>query len=54
MNGAVVQIRKRVDRLQLWTAEIPEPNAAVSLGRQFKKKLNIPDGLKVGPTTLTV
>ncbi|CBY39674.1 unnamed protein product [Oikopleura dioica] len=47
VNGAVVQIRKRVDRLQLWTAEIPEPNAAVSLGRQFKKKLNIPDGLKV-------
>ena len=47
INGAVVQIRKRVDRLQLWTAEIPEPTVAVSLGRQFKRKLNIPDGLKV-------
>ena len=53
VNGAVVQIRKRVDRLQLWTAEIPEPSAAVSLGRQFKKKLNIPDGLKVRLTSLS-
>jgi len=43
INGAVVQIRKRVDRLQLWTGKFPADDNAYQVGRKYKSVLNMPE-----------
>lgn len=47
VNGVVVQVRKRADRLQLWTGAIEEDEDALSIGRNFKKTLNLPDSFRI-------
>lgn len=41
--GCVVSIRKSQDRIALWTRTASKEDAAVNIGRQFKRSLELPD-----------
>jgi len=43
INGAVVQVRKRVDRLQLWTGSYKSDDQALLVGRHYKSVIKIDD-----------
>jgi len=48
VNGVVVQVRKRADRLQLWTGEVgTDGKEALSIGTHFKKALNLPEHFRI-------
>ena len=46
VNGVVVQIRRKVDRLQIWTASFDDQELTLSLGKQYKKVLKFEENHK--------
>jgi len=47
INGAVVQVRKRVDRLQLWTGPVKTEEQALHVGRHYKGLLKMDEKMPV-------
>jgi len=43
VNGVVVQVRRKVDRLQIWTASYEDEKLTLSIGRQYKSILKLDD-----------
>ena len=43
INGAVVQVRKKCDRLQIWTGHYENEEKTMSIGRTYKKVLKLPE-----------
>jgi translation initiation factor 4E len=46
--GVVVSIRNKQDRVALWTSTASNEAAQVSLGKEFKAILDIPDRQTIG------
>lgn len=47
VNGAVVNIRYKIDKLSLWTRNYINENAQYKIGKRFKRVLGINDGLLI-------
>ena len=47
INGAVVNVRYKVDKLSLWTKHYTEEKAQYKIGKRFKRILNVTDGLLI-------
>jgi len=45
--GCVVSIRKQQDRLALWTKTADNKEACISIGKQIKAALNLPETPKI-------
>ncbi|XP_064605301.1 eukaryotic translation initiation factor 4E-like [Liolophura sinensis] len=48
VNGAVVNIRNKGDKLAMWTKDARRGDANVKIGKKLKERLNIPDRLTIG------
>jgi translation initiation factor 4E len=47
ITGAVVQVRRKVDRLQIWTSSFDNADLTMSLGRQYKSFLKFEENRMV-------
>ena len=43
MNGAVVNVRSKGDKLAVWLADSSEPEAVVRIGKMVKERLGLPE-----------
>lgn len=48
VNGAVVNIRGRTDKLAVWLADASQPDAIMSIGRMLKEKLKMSPSSTIG------
>lgn len=46
VNGAVVQVRRKVDRLQIWTSSFANQELTLQLGKNYKKVLKFEENQK--------
>lgn len=47
INGAVVQVRKKVDRLQIWTGNYANEDQTMAIGKTYKSVLKIEDRMYI-------
>ncbi|CAF4762099.1 unnamed protein product, partial [Rotaria magnacalcarata] len=47
INGAIVSLRVKGDRLALWLKKIDDLNIIKSIGNKFKDLLNIPADIQI-------
>lgn len=47
INGAVVQVRKKCDRLQIWTGNYANEDMTLSIGRTYKTVLKMEDRINI-------
>ncbi|VDI23894.1 Hypothetical predicted protein [Mytilus galloprovincialis] len=48
VNGAVINIRNKGDKLSLWTRDSRRQDATMKIGRKLKERLRIPNKLVIG------
>jgi hypothetical protein len=50
VNGAVVNVRGKADKLAVWLADSSQPDSILRIGKMLKERLNIDPGEKIGFT----
>ncbi|KAK3091354.1 hypothetical protein FSP39_019218, partial [Pinctada imbricata] len=48
VNGAVINIRNKGDKLSLWTGDARRQDAVMKIGKKLKERLNIPPKISIG------
>ena len=48
VNGAVVNIRARTDKLAVWLADASQGDSIMKIGRELKERLDIPSNNMIG------
>ena len=43
VNGAVVNVRSKGDKLAVWLADSSEPEAVIRIGKMVKERLGLPE-----------
>ena len=47
MTGVVVQVRRKVDRLQIWTSSFDDSESLISIGKKYKTVLKFDENRRV-------
>ena len=48
MNGAVVNVRGKGDKLAVWLADASQPDSILRIGKMIKERLNIDPDIQIG------
>ena len=48
MNGAVVNVRGKGDKLAVWLADASQPDSILRIGKMIKERLNIDPDQTIG------
>jgi len=48
VNGAVVNVRGKGDKLAVWLADASQPDSILRIGKMIKERLNIDPDIQIG------